>query len=135
MSLGFAMRRSRSRNNLSSQDSPQLGELAWTALALTGLLMIGVPAARAEERTSIQVRFSGVVHAPCYGTQDSPGANCQLSRTEESVSVEETGLEQPLHSQTATSIQTEAPGEIPQPNLVRQVEHGDHYRRITLTPS
>ena len=127
------MQRSLSQNNQPSQDSPHLGELVWTALALTGLLLIGAPAARAESGTSVQVRFSGVVHAPCYGWHDFQGADCELSRREESVSFEEEGVEQPSSIQAATHVEAETLEEMAQPSLVRQPDHA--YRRITLTPS
>ena len=92
---------------------PTYKTLALRGLSLglcSGLMLIEAPAASAEAATSIEVRFSGVVHPPCYGNNAdwSEEKDCKLSRSEVSVT-RENALEQrdprPLTTAEETAAQ------------------------------
>lgn len=105
-------------------------------------MLIEAPAASAEAATSIEVRFSGVVHPPCYGANAdwSDEQDCELSRSEASF-IEQPELSQPRQVPLTTAEEnTEQWADGMEDNLARgqihrQVNTGERYTRITLTPS
>lgn len=122
-----------------------LRTLALSGLAFglgTGAMLMAAPSARADASTSIEVKFSGVVHPPCYGNNADGSAEqgCHLSRREASVTAQPAWEQQeqnPLATPAETAKQWREGLEenLREGQVQRRVNTENRYRLVTVTPS